>query len=586
MRIRYQIMLLSIAVLGVYYPALHAPLSSVDDPGMYDFLLNSGPFTLREIFFPGGSTGYYRPLLLVSFLFDKYVWGLEESFMHLDNIVFHLGNSLLVFALARRVCRINNWSCGGAFVAALLFAVHPINAESVNWISGRTDPLAAGFLLLSVLALLYRERPVASSLAAALCMLLACLVKESAIFYLPAALVFPFYLPAENDQAASPRGTLLRNLPHFACFLLAGAGYFLLRSLAFSTKDKALAQVATSLTGAQRPDSLLRLRMLLKAVGFYAKKLVEPFPLNFGIVHVSDAYIPLGLLVLAGLGYLLLRRTLLSFCVICAASIASSAILIAFLNQTWTPLAERYMYIPSAFLLVGVCLFLQQTQTLRSRRAYLVAATGLIAGIAVYGTFTRSLLWQDNLAFFQDTTRKSPGFMPARNELAGALKRAGKTKEAHEIYQSFEMQAGLKNVQVGMINKAGGYLDRGDYAAARALLREVLKTPGEQEVNILEKLLQVNKLEVSQGKTTDAAVYDDNANWLTRLYDLSRNPFYQYRLGILNLHQKHDAKALAAFNEVCRSAPQDIYYRKPSEKLASTLQARLGNTAPGGIRNQ
>jgi protein O-mannosyl-transferase len=581
MRIRYQIMLLTITVLVAYYPVIFAPMNSVDDPGLFLHLLNIDSFSLWKIFMPGGSSGYYRPLLQISFLLDQYVWGLEESFIHLDNILIHLCNTMIVFVIVRRVCQIIEWAPGGALVAALLFGVHPINTESVSWISGRTDPLAACFLLLSVLALLYRSRPLLSSLASALLMLLACLVKETAIFFLPAALILPFYLPTRNNDSRTMREIFLRNIPHFVIIMLAGAGYFLLRALALSKGDEGIAHVVASAAGKQSPDLLLILRMMLKAIGFYAKKLFIPFPLNFGITHVSDGYVLVGLLVCVAICYLVVHRTMISFFMVCAASIGSSAIMIAFLNVTWTPLAERYMYIPSAFFIIGITLSVKQREDKSRCHSCMVGFTWVLVIIGIYGTFTRSLLWQNNLAFFQDAVRKNPDFMPARNELATALKRQGRTQEAVEIYQSFQMHKDVKNYQYGMMSKAGVYEDNGDPVAARNILREVLKTPGNLEIMILQKMLEVNQIEVLRGKETAAQVYEDSVRCLTRLYELTGDPFYQYRLGVINLQGKHEQLALAAFREVCRTAATDAFYRKPAEKLTATLATKLEKSVTG-----
>ena len=127
------LLLLVLVVLGVYYPAIFSPINSVDDPGMITYLLNTDSFSLKEIFTPG--TTYFRPLLTLSFMADKFVWGLQESFMHLENIVFHLLNVLVLFFVSRSCCRTREiHSPLLPFIAALLFALHPINTEAVNWI--------------------------------------------------------------------------------------------------------------------------------------------------------------------------------------------------------------------------------------------------------------------------------------------------------------------------------------------------------------------------------------------------------------------------------------------------------------------
>ncbi|GAM11520.1 transmembrane and TPR repeat-containing protein 3 [Geobacter sp. OR-1] len=170
MRIRYQIMLLIIVVLGAYYPSLSAPLNSVDDPGMYSYLLNTDNFSLRSLFFPGRSGGYYRPLLVLSFLFDKYVWGLELSFMHLGNILVHLCNAILVYFITHKASTlIGRQATYFPLTAAILFAVHPIGTESVCWISGRTDLLAGVFSLAVGMAV--AESPLDVTALSGICML-------------------------------------------------------------------------------------------------------------------------------------------------------------------------------------------------------------------------------------------------------------------------------------------------------------------------------------------------------------------------------------------------------------------------------
>ena len=191
---RTSLLLLIFIVLGIYFPAIFAPISSIDDPGMYSYLLNTDNFTIRNIFYTGGGN-YYRPILVVSYMMDKYVWGLEESFMHLENIVFHLLNVLLVFAIAQKAALLQGIRSGIVpLIAALFFAIHPLNTEVVAWIAGRTDLLAGFFLFFSVWLLLRQPTNYALTLLAAFSMLVACLAKETAIFFLPAAMIIPYFI--------------------------------------------------------------------------------------------------------------------------------------------------------------------------------------------------------------------------------------------------------------------------------------------------------------------------------------------------------------------------------------------------------
>ncbi len=575
-RLPFQILLLAAVVLCVYYPALFAPLNSVDDTGMYTSLLNAGPLSLRELFLSGGSGTYYRPILWLSFLFDKYVWGLEESFMHLGNVLLHLINTFFVFAITRRASALLDLHAPFApLAAAAFFAVHPLNSEAVNWISGRTDPLAAVFVLLSCWLLLRRPFAFLWGGAAALALLLACLAKETAVFFLPAALLLPFFQPNLGAISESHFTVARRSLPQWFVFLLAVSGYFLLRDQALARGDRL---VSSAVTGAAETsaDSLFAiLATILKTTGLYAKKLVAPFPLNFAITKASDAYILLGLLVVILLVWGLRKRTFTGFFFLTTALVGSSALLVPLLHVTWTPVAERYMYIPGAFFVIGCSLaFSQSVIFIRYQK---VAVFLLLAwlGSSFVGTIDRNYLWQDNQALFEDTLRKSPGSIVAREHLAIALSQKGQYVQALQLYETIDTTLLSKGYPVTMINMAGALASSGQYSKARKVLFDVLEKHNSHELRILQKLLEINRLETIETGKTSSDFYSDNVRRLARLYEIAGDPFYAYRLGMIHLHEKMHRSALQSFQEVCRTAPLNAYYLAPSEKLVATLSKEL-----------
>jgi tetratricopeptide (TPR) repeat protein len=571
--IRTCLLLLVFAVLGVYYPAIFSPLNSVDDPGMYSYLLNSDGFSLRALFFHGGSGEYYRPLLVISYMMDKYVWGLQESFMHLENVVFHLCNTLLLFAVARRACLLRGIKGPlTPLTAAVFFALHPINTEAVNWIAGRTDLLACFFVLLSVWLMLRLPGTWIGTCLAALSLLMACLSKETAIFFLPAALILPFFMPqAETGKSPALLYTLRRNVPHFILFTSAGFSYFVFRALAFTRGDSGVSRVLTHVVGDQSSGFLDTLRPVLKAAGFYVKKLFLPFPLNFAIIHVSDLYLYLGVVLFFVVLWLLTRRTLSGFFFIAAVSVGSSALIIPLLRLTWTPLAERYLYIPSAFFVVGMVIVLHGKYESEQRGKILTAGACFLLLIAVYGTVCRTLLWQDNLALFQDTLKKSPRFMPAKNEIANALYAQGREQEADSVIKSIEMPENMANFQLGLMSKAALLARQGNIKGAQDVLNEALKTPGKYEARIIAQIVKINENEVLTGRSPKNRFYTDNVQLLSRLYQITGNPFVLYRLGQTHLFAGDRAKAREYFAQVVAKAPEKVYYRQAAKKLLVKL---------------
>lgn len=569
---RISVALLAIVVLCLYYPLLFAPICSLDDPGMYTQLLNSDTFTLHELLVPGGSGTYYRPLLMVSFLGDKFIWGLEASFMHLENILFHLANCMMLYALVRRAAgllRITSpWP---PFLAALFFAVDPLVTESVDWISGRTDLLACFFLLLSVYLVLRFRTNQAYTALAALSMLVACLAKDTAIFLLPALLIMPWYLPTPDGMANSARRTFIMALPHLLIFGAAGAGYFTFRALAFSHGDLGAQQVLTHVVGGQRDSLLLTLHLVLKSAGFYVKKLFMPLPLNFAIVHVSELYIVVGILLAICLLWLFFIRTLPAFFFLAAASIGSSALLVPLLKMTWTPLAERYIYIALAFFLAGICLSAAQRRQMMQHRRFVGILTASILAVALWSTAQRNLIWQDNLTLFQDTVKKSPDFTPAKNQLAIALYEKGRIKEANTLLLTMETPQSLINFQYGLLSKAAALENQGDYTGAHRLLLQALADPGKHEVQILQRLIDFNDRALMQGRIQPKAVDGEQLSYLQRLLYLTSDPFCFYQIGRIQLRQGDRAAAKLSFTKAWQSSSPSAFYHEAAKKLAQRL---------------
>ncbi len=158
------------------------------------FFIIDHPYTkflghLPYIFTTGqmAGTGPYRPLVTLSYAFDYQVGGLNPFGYHFVNIILHGANVALLY----QVVRLLFGSDPIAFIAALLFAVHPIHTEAVAWIGGRSELLAALFFLLSWLFYLKipadRQPRVVSYAPSLLFFFLALLSKEHALM-LPAVL--------------------------------------------------------------------------------------------------------------------------------------------------------------------------------------------------------------------------------------------------------------------------------------------------------------------------------------------------------------------------------------------------------------
>jgi hypothetical protein len=91
---------------------------------------------------------FYRPLLTLWFVVNKTFFGLNPHWFHVTSVLAHVAATALAFFVARSVLR----DAGAALIATAVFGLHPLQAESVSWISGVNDPLAAGLCFGSFLS--------------------------------------------------------------------------------------------------------------------------------------------------------------------------------------------------------------------------------------------------------------------------------------------------------------------------------------------------------------------------------------------------------------------------------------------------
>src|SRR5207302_7983948 len=125
-----------------------------------------------------------RPLTFATFALSWRLGGARPFGFHLFNLILHMGASLLLCLLLEALLGASPAGKAVAFVAALVFAVHPLHTEAVSSVVGRAELLAAGFLFAAwILHLSDQQIP------ALICFILALLSKESAVIFLPLLLV-------------------------------------------------------------------------------------------------------------------------------------------------------------------------------------------------------------------------------------------------------------------------------------------------------------------------------------------------------------------------------------------------------------
>jgi tetratricopeptide (TPR) repeat protein len=262
--------LLVLATVIAYLPTLHNGFVWDDGSFLTANPLIKAPDGLRRFWLTTEPTDYW-PVTSSTLWLEWRLWGGHAAGYHATNLVLHVTEVLLLWAVLRRL------RLPGATLAALLFAVHPVNVESVAWVAQRKNLMAMLFFLLSILAFLRTRwseagtappaRPArtreAAWYAASLAAFVLALLSKGSVAPLPLVLlgIIAWRRPVDRRDAS-----LL--VPFFlvAAVLAAVNVWF---------QTHGTHEIIREATGLQR------LLGAAAAVWFYLYKAVVPFPLVF-----------------------------------------------------------------------------------------------------------------------------------------------------------------------------------------------------------------------------------------------------------------------------------------------------------------
>ncbi len=386
-----------------------------------------------DIFFPpqgiiNFSIHYYRPLTIVSYLFDRAVYGEHASGFHLTVLLAHAVVAALLFLLARTFFAPGRTGTLIALAAALLFSVHPIHAESVAWIAGRADVLAAIPLLVAALLLRRHELTIASLGIVSVLFAVACLFKEAAFGFLPIAVLFIRKPGADRPASAN---THRRTIYLVSSFLTIVTGALLLL--------RAAALGGSGTDAARSEGFVAMLESLGGALAFYLPRTVIPLtprPLVdvlpgqiaswIGLAS-SCAFISAGFYFLRNRRQRLIGIGILSFHALLLPSLAP-----AILKISVVPAAERYLYLPSAALALSAAGLLAIVPP-STRRMLTAGISGILIAASIL-TVARTRIWGNEILFWKTVVATSSSSF-ARIELATVLDDHGSPAEAETIYR-------------------------------------------------------------------------------------------------------------------------------------------------------
>ena len=429
------------------------------------------PHNLASMFVPR-HRGNYQPLRTLSYAVDYAIWGLRPFGFQLTNIILHVITVLGIWRLASRLVpeRVS-------FIAAAIFAVHPIHVESVTWMSARKDVLCLAFLLLAMLSYERAEsqKKLVPYLISIVATALALLSKLTAVV-LPACILLLEVCRDGWPTTAELRRKLIRLLPHIllACVIL-GLNFVQLNPV--PSHGDPLAELGEAGSSVVRD---IRLSMPL-VVCRYIGLLFLPVGLSthYDVARISEFASPAVLIpslflvamIVIGIICFLSGRRIIAFCI--------GWFIITFLPTaniipTAAMMTDRYMHVPS----IGFAIFCALVVGYPAERisqdkrplTKMLTLFPIIIIILLFSILTirRNTDWRDTNSLFSRTLLVSPRSVDAHLAIGAMYDLEGDYDSAIKMYQ-----AGLRiepdNYRV-LYNMGVAYMKKGWlYQAIEAL---------------------------------------------------------------------------------------------------------------------
>jgi Flp pilus assembly protein TadD len=362
----------------------------------------------------------WNPLTWASLQLDHQLNGLDARGYHLTNLLLHLVSTLLLFVSLRRM----TGDLGPSAAVAAFFAVHPLCAEPVAWVSARKDVLSTFFWMLTLLA--YADYARAPSLARYLPLVLSFalgLLAKPMLVTLPVVLLLLDYWPLRRIPGAGPplRVTLRLVAEKLPLLVLAAA-----------SSAMTLYAQRRSLEPLGHLSLATRAGVALVSYVSYLGKLFFPVDLIPFYAHPRDSLpawqVSGAALLLTGLtaGLLWAGRKRPYLAVGWLWYLGTLVPVIGLLPVGWHATADRYTYVPMIGVLVLVAWSANELPLRRPRVRVLAGAGVLVLLLAAWTlTWIQVRYWHDSVALWEHAQRVDPGSDVIQVNLGGALAAEG-----------------------------------------------------------------------------------------------------------------------------------------------------------------
>lgn len=560
--------LIALAVLVAYGKIFNAGFITWDDA---DYILNNEDIKNLGIaqvsaWFSSFYIGNYHPLTIFSYALDYMVGGEDPMIYHLVNVLLHIANAFLVYLIT---CRLVSNSIVSVFVA-LLFAIHPVQTESVSWVAERKNVLYGLFFLLSVLNYLrYTATAKSKFFWLTLVLGIAAMLSKAAAITLPLSLLA---IDICQRRSLADKKTWLEKIPLFLCALVIGVvgiqaqeqGQFLNLHPEYDWLETIV------FAGYAYTQYIVQLFVPAKLSVLY------PYPQSLSVIHFIYLFISTCILALAVIAY---RKKWFILCAGIVFYTVNIALVLQFVQFGEVLMADRYLYIPSIgiwlpFVYYGYHFIRQKAKTYAGTVGF-----SFITAVFLFLTYTRNDIWLSEMNFWQAIVRTFPNSSVAQSSLGGIYLNEGNYPEAIAHIDK-AVQADAKNHKA-WYNKGVVHLRQGNIDGSLSALNQSINLQSDAKALFTRALLyqQVGKPvlaltdieKVLAEEPQNGRAYFIKASCMEQLNNLAgarenygraiqyqpAEPLFHMRRGIVNAASGRNSDAYTDLSKAIELAPQN-----------------------------
>jgi len=436
-------MLLTAVVLMFYSPVTHNGFINYDDDGY----ITANPHVRAGLTwatvkwaFTTYDQGNWHPLTWVSHALDREIFGLNPAGPHCMNVLIHGANAVLLFLLLLSAtgCR---WR---SLMVAALFALHPMNVESVAWAAERKNVLSMLFFLLALHAYVwYTRRPGLRRYAAVVVFFALALLSKPQVIALPFLLLLWDYWPLGRIGAAIVPGPTAQgeNVPKLSIRWLALEKLpLLLLSTASAVVTMQAQKAGLAIQTFSRYSLLLRLETAVVSYVRYLEKALWPSQLVALYPHPTKLYpawqVGAALVLLLLITAMVLREPDRRYLAVGWFWFLGGLVpMIGLVQVGFQAIADRYAYI--SFIGLFLMITWMAAEWARQISAKWLAIPAVCCLLAL-GTVTYRQVgyWHDTSSFWLRTLALTQDNYVAQNNLGEFLLNQGRTEEAAAHFRS------------------------------------------------------------------------------------------------------------------------------------------------------